>query len=793
MNASSTVRHPSTDALAIAASALRYDDLSDLTLILKAIGEATHSFAVLLWALAPGVDPRDESKPGQLFVLADWIRSGNSFASHTLPLNSCTGIAILQNETIKCQNTETDRRVYKGPPDFFFRYKIKSFISTPLRLGDSEYGALNLYRADGVLISDAELAIAENVAQILPGIYAALREKSNLKLIGKVSTIIQKYEGHQNRLRHSTAQDALKEIAKAISQSFRCLESSIFLVQGDVEPNTAKLEATTFNPYIRRTRYQIGDPGLTGWILTHRAPLHIFDLQFYDRDRGIIESRYRGLKGFKLAQLITRTRAALKITQDPLQPLSFVGVPILVGKSVLGVIRCCTPHKAPYYYGERDENLLGLVASQVGHYWKNWLQLGAIQNENESWELLITSLNQLIRGASRQEQLDENTILKQFLHVAHNVVPGADIFDVRLFDPEKRELYFAATEGKAWDERRAEVTKRFAIDGKSAGAWVFNHKETRIMLDVSKDELYNKTFPNVKSMVIAPIGSGGEPYGVLDVRFTTSFGIPPNTPTVAEALGQQLGLYLHLSRTLRKAQKDREETLQTQTRVFHDLEHQLKLPIFQANSRLTDFLESNSSVSQDTQAIAGLLRKSVRVVRGMGVFVTLAKQQQLKTRRLTRLHKGPLVKLLIEICMDCTFLEGRNSRGLRFRVKEETFGILDLMPVHCDADLLEQAAYDIIDNACKYSFNFQRIDVNGGLNSDGRFYIAVINKGLDLLADDIPHITTRGWRGTGALLATGQGSGIGCWFAHQVMVAHGGSLTVIPTTPEKFTEVRLQF
>jgi len=201
---------------------------------------------------------------------------------------------------------------------------------------------------------------------------------------------------------------------------------------------------------------------------------------------------------------------------------------------------------------------------------------------------------------------------------------------------------------------------------------------------------------------------------------------------------------------------------------------------------------SGDKVISNMNAARGLLRKAERVVRGMGVFVTLARGQKLKPK-FTSLKKDLLVKLLIEICMDCIFLEGHHSRGLRFEVQDRTFDIWDSLNLRCDFDLLEQAIYDIVDNACKYSSNMEEIQVRGGIDAQGKFFIAVINKGIALLPEDVPHVSERGWRGRQALLSTGQGSGIGCWFAHHVMLVHGGQLKIFPTNSEKLTEVWLQF
>lgn len=51
MRLSLNTRDFAVEALSIAASARKYDQLSDLTKILQEIGEASNSFAVLLWQL----------------------------------------------------------------------------------------------------------------------------------------------------------------------------------------------------------------------------------------------------------------------------------------------------------------------------------------------------------------------------------------------------------------------------------------------------------------------------------------------------------------------------------------------------------------------------------------------------------------------------------------------------------------------------------------------------------------------------------------------------------------------
>jgi signal transduction histidine kinase len=807
-------RDPAVEALAIVASALKYNNLSDLTEILRDIGQTTNSSAVLLWELAPGVDPNDSSHPGQLFVLADWIENGDRFASHDLPLASITGRAILTDKTIFCPDVARDQDV----TDFAYRYGIRSFISIPVHFAGSERGAMNLYRRNDSPCSAYERTLAESIVRFLPDIYEGLREKSSLRMIQTLNAIIHVHECNPQRLQPQTARAALREMAHAIADGFRSLETSIFLVS-DANPTKARLEATTFAEYIGQDAvHTAGESGLTEWIMKHRRAVRVFDLSFFHRDQPTILNRYPGLEWSDEIGIVETTRSKLGIDQnDHLQPLSFMGVPIMSGEELLGAIRCCTPLRAPYYYSERDIALLGLVATQVGTYWRNWIQLRAIENENRSWHALVNSLRDLIRGVSSRTEPDPpEAMLNRVLSVTCEAIPEAEIIDIRLHDPQRDDLYFAAIQGEMWTAGPSELNKarrdaRFPLNGTSAGAWVFTHNQARVIPDVTKDPQYHATFQDVRGMVIAPISSGEERYGVLDLRTMKDTGIPPNAAAIAELLGQQLGLYLHLSRTLQKvsaaekhlkenlaqlqcAQLEREKDVRVQTQVYEDLEHQLRGPVNQAYMRISRLLEGQSTKQtseSNMAAIRGLLSKARRVVQGLALFVDLGKEQHLRLR-LKTLRKETLIKLLIEVCVDAGFLEGK-TRGLSGHVDTASFDVMDSTTVRCDADLLEQAIYNIVDNAFKYSFSFTSVRVSGGVNSEGRFYISVINKGLPLRAEDIPSVSQRGWRGETAVLATGQGSGIGCWFAQEVMRAHGGTLILFPTTEQGLTVVKLQF
>jgi signal transduction histidine kinase len=110
--------------------------------------------------------------------------------------------------------------------------------------------------------------------------------------------------------------------------------------------------------------------------------------------------------------------------------------------------------------------------------------------------------------------------------------------------------------------------------------------------------------------------------------------------------------------------------------------------------------------------------------------------------------------------------------------------------------LIEQALGNLLDNAGKYSYPKTAITTRGGLirhKEKPCFYIAVMNYGFPISLSDRNRLTERGYRGTKAMLATGEGAGIGLWIVDRIMRAHGGWLEIVPTNERGFNEFRLLF
>jgi signal transduction histidine kinase len=418
----------------------------------------------------------------------------------------------------------------------------------------------------------------------------------------------------------------------------------------------------------------------------------------------------------------------------------------------------------------------------------------------------VGQLNRFVLNELIKEIPDEKTIFKEALRVTKSSIKGANILDVRMLNTETRELYFAQTYGPAWEqgdtdtvESRHKIT--YFVDNKppqSTGEYVYQSGKVQSFKDPSKSPFYagKVNFSGVKSMIVAPIKVAEETLGVLDILSTRTRFFPGNANRIAELLGQQIGLYHYLAsaiKRLRQAESDLKHEIDERNQMLEDLSHQVKTPINQAFRRARRLLESEIDDKRiiQLQAVRGLCGKAKRVSMSMKLLATLARGEQIELK-LENLYSDYLRRLLIEAAVDSQLMI-ESSRRIKVDVKRETFYLQELNRVKVDLDLLEQAIGNIVDNACKYSYEETTVQIYGGLTRNGRFHISVVNEGLPISLKDVNHCVERGWRSDTAKLVTGEGSGIGLWIVKSIMDAHGGELLIIPTTSQSKTDVKLIF
>ncbi len=799
-----------------ASTALRQDKLSGLSEMLRAIAEAVDAWGCVLWQVAPG-SKLDATPPrGTLFVVAQWLQDNSYVALYNLSLESVSGHAVLTEKTKNVPD------IFDEPLNVLTAFQqaagIKTMCSVPVTFVDGIKGTVNVYRNVSRPFSDEKVRTVEQLASLVPALYETIRDKVSINLISSIDEVINDAELRSRELPLSLTdiKVVFNSICERIAATFHCIEASLFLDANLETPERYELMATTWRGQFKKKVYRpVVRDGVTGWVLSRRKPIKIFDFANFERDTKEIRQHYPGVIWRDSLDIKGAAHELLGLAEDAeLPPLSFMAVPIVIGNDILGVIRCCTAQGGPYYFDDSDLNLLMLVAAQVGRYVSNWLGRREMQQENESWRALVRSvskLNQFVQKELTQEKPDELRIFGEALRLTSTTIPGAEIMDVRLVDERTNELYFATTKGPAWDrgdetEIEQRKLRRFSLVNKaeSAGAHVFKTGKLYVVKDAAIDPYYSKTFPFIKRMIIAPISVERERFGVLDIRATRESDFPKHAEAIAELLGQQLGLYHYLTNTigrLRKAETELKHSVSQLTRLqkeraqtFEDLEHQLRSPIIQAYARIESLLgldAASGALRSQLQAVRGLCAKAKRVTMSTGLFAKLAREEMIETNR-RRLTYDYLIKMLIEAATDHELLTD-SARGITFHVDRRNYDVLRTMNIQIDHDLLEQAISNLLDNAAKYSYKGTRVDVQWGLTGRERFHISVVNKGMPIRPAEVRACRDRGWRGSMATATTGEGSGIGLWIVDHIMQAHNGELVVTPTTANAFTEIKLIF
>lgn len=815
----------------LVSSALSQSKLSGLSTMLSSIARAVNAYGCILWQVAPGADLEAAPPTGYLFVLAEWFEDGQSMALHDLPLeSSVTGKAILGDEPINIDDIWNDERVSKNDP-FLKRAEIRAMCSVPIVFRDNARGAVNVYRSErySAPFSKKEVGEVEHLASLVSALYKTIRDEVSLELMGGINELLHEAElrAYESPLPKEEIKKIIQHICKLVSESFQCVETSVFLSDKLDSPRTYELMGTTWPGDFKKSVYEREDDGLTGWVLERGEPVSVFDLAHFERDRDVIRREYPGLSWTDSLDIRTTAREFLNLKpEENLPPLSFMAAPIAVGERVYGVIRCSVAREGPYYFADRELNLLKLVAAQITRYWSNWLSRYELERsrlelekENRSWRELVQNvgkLNNFVRKELTREAPNEHRIFSEALNVTNAVIEGAEIMDVRLLDERSGELYFAETFGEAWSEgSKKEINQRkqqrFPVGDPaqpSAGAHVHETRQLYLVKDTSSDPFYREVFPRTRRLIVAPIRVEDEFFGVLDIRGTGESDFPEHAQMMAKLLGQQLGMYSYLAATIRELRKtkadlsDHVELLQEmqkkQIQTFQDLAHQFKTPIIQAHLHVQSLLYdiADQKLKQRLWAIRGLCGKAKRVSYNTELFSAIARKEPIQLKITMPLKCEDLIRMLIEAAQDNKLINSR--RNINFDVDKGSFERSDvknprMRELVAHKGLLEQAVTNILDNAGKYSFSNTTVYISGGLTGSGGFHISIENKGIQIHRDDVKHCVERGWQSEKAKSSSGGGSGIGLWIVDHIMKAHEGELKIEPTNAEKVTKVKLVF
>ncbi|MGL4106635.1 sensor histidine kinase [Clostridium sp. LP20] len=128
-----------------------------------------------------------------------------------------------------------------------------------------------------------------------------------------------------------------------------------------------------------------------------------------------------------------------------------------------------------------------------------------------------------------------------------------------------------------------------------------------------------------------------------------------------------------------------------------------------------------------------------------------------------------IVSLLRHTIIDIVNDTKYEDRVINFRCEKE------IVNVEIDKFLMERVFINLITNSLIHNNKDVVIDVYISKNTLGDIHISIIDNGVGVSEEDLKHIFERYYRGTSTTKAI-EGSGLGMAIAHDIIVAHNGSI-----------------
>jgi signal transduction histidine kinase len=212
-----------------------------------------------------------------------------------------------------------------------------------------------------------------------------------------------------------------------------------------------------------------------------------------------------------------------------------------------------------------------------------------------------------------------------------------------------------------------------------------------------------------------------------------------------------------------------EEAYRAQQRFVADAAHELRAPLTAIRGNIELLARVEEMPATDRQeAMTQLEQESLRLSRLVEELLTLA-----------RSDAGQLLQLE-EIELDAVVLQAVADIGPPSSAAQVEVGVIDPLAVRGDRDRLHQLVTIILDNARKYTADGGAAVIE--LSKSGRTaIISVVDQGVGISADDLPHVFERFYRADRARSRDPGGSGLGLPIAKWIAEQHGGKISLSST------------
>ncbi|MFC1456793.1 ATP-binding protein [Microvirga arabica] len=279
----------------------------------------------------------------------------------------------------------------------------------------------------------------------------------------------------------------------------------------------------------------------------------------------------------------------------------------------------------------------------------------------------------------------------------------------------------------------------------------------------------------VTTALAMPISGGaGEELGVLVAGVSPSRALDEGYRSFFSLLSGQVSTLVRNARA-HEEERRRADALaeldRAKTRFFSNVSHEFRTPLTLMLGPLEDLLQQ-ADLSGDARAEVQVVhRNALRLLRLVNTLLDFSRAEAGRIEASFR--ATDLSRLTADLAS--TFRSAVERAGLLFKVECPPLSA----PAYVDHDMWEKVVLNLLSNALKYTFEGQ-ISVRLA-EVGGSIRLSVSDTGVGIPPDSQERIFDRFQRVEGARSRTHEGSGIGLALARELVMLHGGTVSVDST------------
>jgi signal transduction histidine kinase len=273
----------------------------------------------------------------------------------------------------------------------------------------------------------------------------------------------------------------------------------------------------------------------------------------------------------------------------------------------------------------------------------------------------------------------------------------------------------------------------------------------------------------VRSLLVAPISAGGQRLGALEAYTDHQPVFNEDDLDLVRLLADQAAVILESRALMDEAARVRahEEADRSKDDFISAAAHDLKTPLTTLVAQ-AQFLERRAETQPSAPADLSGIRRMVLEAKRLSTLVG-------ELLDAARLEQGKLVGErepvdLVALARDVVGRDGLQGRRVTVSAGEPVVGSYDVRRI-------AQVFENLVENAVKYSPEGTEVRI-AVAQHDGHALIDVIDEGIGIPPDDVPHVFERFHRASNVDDRRFAGMGLGLFICNGIVEQHGGEIWV---------------